>query len=113
METKRMRPKRRRLFGAIGITLTLLVVAAGGLAAAQDGGGDDDAISASNVTLSEAEAIDIATAEANGSVEEVELESEDGTPVYEVELVTDGGSETEVAVHANDGSVLETETEDE
>jgi Predicted membrane protein len=74
---------------------------------------DDDSISESNVTLSEQEAIDIATAEANGSVNEVEFENEDGTPVYEVELVTTNGLESEVAVHADDGIVLETGSEDE
>jgi uncharacterized membrane protein YkoI len=116
-----MKPDRRTLFGAIVVVaLALLVVAGSGLALAQDSGsspvddgGDDDSIAESNVSLSEEEAIDTATAEADGTVEEVELESEDGTPVYEVELVTSSGTETEVAVHANDGTVLETESEAE
>ena len=109
----------RTLFGAIVVALALFVVVGGGLAVAQGNGisptddDDDESIAANNVSLSEEDAIDIATAEANGSVDEVELESEDGTPVYEVELVTSNGSETEVAVHADDGTVLETESEAE
>jgi uncharacterized membrane protein YkoI len=111
----------RTLFGAVVVGLALLsVVVGGGLAVAQGNGmsptddADDEAsIAANNVSLSEEDAIDVATAEANGSVEEVELESEDGTPVYEVELVAENGSETEVVVHANDGTVLETESEAE
>jgi uncharacterized membrane protein YkoI len=112
---------RRTVFGAVGvIALTLFVIAGSGLALAQDSGStpvddvdDDDSIAGSNVSLSEEEAIDIATAEADGTVEEAELEDEDGTPVYEVELVAADGGETEVAIHANDGTVLETESEDE
>ena len=114
-----MKHNGRRLFGAAVVALSLFLIAGSGLALAQDsgpsmlGGGDDDSITQSNVSLSEQEAVDIATAEANGTVGEVELESENGTPVYEVELVTANGGETEVAVHADDGTVLEVETEDE
>ena len=74
---------------------------------------DEDSISASNVSLSEEDAIDIATDEVNGTVEEIELENEDGMPVYEIELVASNGSETEVTVHADEGTVLDIETEDE
>ena len=114
-----MKHNGRRLFGAAVVALSLFLIAGSGLALAQDsgpstlGGGDDDSITQSNVSLSEQDAVDIATAEANGTVGEVELESENGTPVYEVELVTANGGETEVAVHADDGTVLEVETEDE
>jgi uncharacterized membrane protein YkoI len=115
-----MTPNRRTLFGAVVVgTLALFVLASSGLVLAQgsgpslDDGGNDDSVTASNVSLSEAEATDIATAEADGTVEEVELEGEDGTPVYEVELVGSDGSETEITVHADDGTVLETESENE
>ncbi|MFB6228466.1 MAG: PepSY domain-containing protein, partial [Halobacteriales archaeon] len=74
---------------------------------------EHDSIAASNVSLSEENATNVATAEVNGSVDKVELESEDGTPIYEVELVTENGSETEVVIHANDGTVLETQNEQE
>lgn len=102
--------------------LTLLAVASSGAAIAEVTGpspisdvSDDDSVSESNVTLSEQEAIDIATDEIDGTVNgtQVELENEDGSPVYEVEGVTTDGSEVEVAVHADDGTVLETETEDD
>lgn len=101
--------------------LTLLAVASSGAAIAEVTGpspisdvSDDDSVSESNVTLSEQEAIDIATDEIDGTVNgtQVELENEDGSPVYEVEGVTTDGSEVEVAVHADDGTVLETETAD-
>ncbi len=115
-----MESKSRTTIGAVVVALTLLAVVGSGVAFAQGTGSslvsdvdDDDSIPASNVTLSEQEAIDIATAEANGTVNEVELENEGGAPVYEVELVTTNGSEIEVAVHADDGTVLETETEDD
>ncbi|WP_435092773.1 PepSY domain-containing protein [Halorubrum sp. N11] len=118
--TKLMESKSRTTIGAVVVALTLLAVVGSGVAFAQGTGSslvsdvdDDDSIPASNVTLSEQEAIDIATAEANGTVNEVELENEGGAPVYEVELVTTNGSEIEVAVHADDGTVLETETEDD
>lgn len=113
-----MIPDRRTVIVAV-VALTLLV-GAGGLAIAQGSGSspladadDDESVAPSNVSLSEQDAIDIATDEVNGTVEEVELENEDGTPVYEVEIVASNGSATEVVVHANDGTVLKTETEDE
>ena len=113
----------RTLVGAVAVVgLALFVIGGSGFALAQDSGlpmmgENEESISPDNVDLSEEDVIGIATAEADGTVEEVELESEDGTPAYEVELVSADGSETEVAVHANDGTVLgtesETETEDE
>ncbi len=109
---------RNRALSAVGIVaLALLAVGGSGLALGDGPGmsllGDDESVAPENVTLSEQEAIDIATAEANGTVEEVELESEDGTPAYEVELVTTDGAETEVTVHADDGTVIEAESENE
>jgi uncharacterized membrane protein YkoI len=74
---------------------------------------ETESIAPGNVSLSEEDATNVATAEANGSVGEVELENEDGTPVFEVELVTSDGSETEVVIHANDGTVIDTESDEE
>jgi uncharacterized membrane protein YkoI len=115
-----MESNSRSVIGAVVVALALLAVVGSGVAFAQGSGSslvsdvdDDDSIPESNVTLSEQEAIDIATAEANGTVNEIELENEDGVSVYEIKLVTTSGSETEVAVHADDGTVLETESEDE
>jgi uncharacterized membrane protein YkoI len=111
----------RTLFGVGIVALALLAVGGSGLALAQDpgssvldtGGDEEESVAPESVTLSEADAVGIATAETNGTVEEVELESEDGTPAYEVELVTADGTETEVTVHADDGTVLEAESEAE
>ncbi|OYR67138.1 hypothetical protein DJ79_10255 [Halorubrum ezzemoulense] len=115
-----MKSNSRKIIGGAVVAIALLAVVGSGVAFAQGSGSslvsdadDDDSIPESNVTLSEQEAIDIATAEANGTVNEVELENEDGVPVYEIKLVTTSGSETEAAVHADDGTVLETESEDE
>ena len=115
-----MKRNVRTLSGIVVVAIALSVIAGSGFALAQgagssplDGADEDTAITQNNVSLSEQEAIDTATAEASGTVAEVELESEDGTPVYEIELVASGGAETEVTVHANDGTVLNTETEDE
>ena len=115
-----MKRNVRTLSGIVVVVIALSVIAGSGFALAQgagpsqlDDGDEDTGITQSNVSLSEEEAIDIATAEASGTVEEIELESEDGTPAYEVELVASGGSETEVTVRADDGTVLETESEED
>lgn len=115
-----MKHNVRTLSGIAVVAIALSVIAGSGFALAQgagssplDGADEDTAITQNNVSLSEEEAIDIATTEASGTAEEVELESEDGTPVYEVELVPSNGSETEVAIHADDGTVLETESEED
>ena len=115
-----MKRNVRTLSGIVVVAIALSVIAGSGFALAQgtdpsqlDDGDEDTGITQSNVSLSEEEAIDIATAEASGTVEEIELESEDGTPAYEVELVASGGSETEVTVRADDGTVLETESEED
>ena len=98
---------RRGLLGAVG-----LVLAGGGTAVATQMNGTDS-VSPEDVSLTEQEARDIATGEVGGTALEVELESEDGTPVYEVETEADDGTVSEVAVDANDGTVLEVEREDE
>ncbi len=58
------------------------------------------------------EAREIATREANGTVLEIELELESGTPVYEAELADDSAVR-EVEIRADDGTVREVEREDE
>jgi uncharacterized membrane protein YkoI len=109
----------RTLLGAVAVVgLALFAIGSSGFALAQDSGlpmsgENEESISPGDVGLSEEDAVGIATTEANGTVEEVELESEGGTPAYEIELVSADGSETEVTVHADDGTVLEFETEDE
>jgi|APHM01.1.fsa_nt_gi AAA ATPase containing von Willebrand factor type A (vWA) domain len=109
----------RMVSGIAVVALLLSVTVGSGLAFAQGSGmpqvGADDtdsAITQSSVSLSEEEAIDIATAEADGTADTVKLESEDGTPVYEVTLVSSDSSVTEVTIHADDGTVLESGPEE-
>ena len=81
---------------------------------ADDDDDDDDeteaAISAEalNGAISPEEAVTIALTVATGDVEEVELESEAGRLVYEVELTS-----TEVMIDAQTGAVLEAEDDDD
>ena len=73
---------------------------------------DDESVSKSDVSLSKQEAKDVATNKVSGTVQSVELESEDGTPVYEVTVKASKGTIKEVVVHANTGEVLEVESDD-
>jgi uncharacterized membrane protein YkoI len=102
-----MKLDRRSLMGIAGLAL------AGGGTAVATQMNSDNSISEADVSLSEQEARDVATGEVDGTVLEVELEAEDGTPVYEVEVEADDGTVSEVAVHADDGTVLEVERENE
>lgn len=63
--------------------------------------------------ISESQAIEIALAEVPGTVEEVELENEDGMSVFEIEILTADGTEMEVEISAATGDVLEVEVDDE
>lgn len=58
------------------------------------------------------DAIKAATAAYPGRVVEAELEEEDGKTVYEVEIVTDGGTSREIEVDAATGKITEEESED-
>jgi uncharacterized membrane protein YkoI len=78
----------RTLLGAVAVVgLALFAIGGSGFALAQDSGlpmsgENEESISPGDVGLSEEDAVGIATTEANGTVEEVELESEGGTPAY-------------------------------
>ena len=61
---------------------------------------DDESVPKSDVSLSKQEAKNVATDEVSGTVQSVELESEDGTPVYEVTVKTPGGAIKEVPFDA-------------
>jgi uncharacterized membrane protein YkoI len=61
-----------------------------------------------NGTISPEEAVNIALTAATGDVEEIEIESEAGRLIYEVEL-----SSAEVMIDAQTGEVLEVEAEDD
>ena len=62
--------------------------------------------------ISEAQAIEIALLEVAGDVQEVELETEDGAMVFEVEILNAEGQEFEIEIAADTGDVLEVEAED-
>lgn len=63
--------------------------------------------------LSQEQAVAIALAEIPGEVQEVELERENGMSVYEVEILSADGVETEIEIAADTGDILEIEREDE
>ncbi|MEL6599594.1 MAG: PepSY domain-containing protein [Pseudomonadota bacterium] len=79
---------------------------AGGLAAAVSA-----QTAATETGLTEDEVIAIALAEVPGEVRDVELETEDGQQVYEVEIIGADGIEMEVEIAADTGDVLEVEAE--
>lgn len=90
-----------------GGALTGLVLAGGiaGMVSAQ---------SAANATgLTEEQVIEIALMEVPGEVIEVELESHRGQQVYEVEILRQDGTETEVEISAETGDILKVNDEDE
>ena len=63
--------------------------------------------------LTEEQAIEIALLEVPGQVQEIELETEDGSTVYEIEIIGAGGQEFEVEIAADTGTVIEVEAEDD
>jgi uncharacterized membrane protein YkoI len=58
------------------------------------------------------QAIEIALLEVPGTVEEAELESEDGALVYEIEILGADNQMFEVEIAAATGAVIEVEAED-
>lgn len=117
-----MQLDRRALLGSVVVVGLALVVVVGGAptlattvndAPTPEDADDDSDPSPGDVSLSEQDAIDVATGEVDGTVREVELEREDGTPVYEITVERETGAVSELSVHANDGTVLDVETEDE
>ncbi|WP_421980120.1 PepSY domain-containing protein [Roseibium sp.] len=63
------------------------------------------------VAVDEAKAVEIALGEVAGTVQETELEQEDGKQVYEIEILTADGQEMEVEIDAQTGAVLEVEAD--
>lgn len=57
------------------------------------------------------QAIEIALKEVPGTVQETELEKEDGKQVYEIEILTADGQEMEVEIDAETGAILEIEAD--
>ena len=66
----------------------------------------------SQAAVSMEQAITIALAEVPGKVTESEIEEEDGTLVWEVEVLGSDNNEYELKIDANDGRVLEKELDD-
>ncbi|MDR0136896.1 PepSY domain-containing protein [Metabacillus idriensis] len=79
----------------------------------QDDDSDDSNIDSKKVKISLEEATKIALKEAKGTVEEAELENEDGKAVYSFEIQGENGKEAEVEISAETGNVLKTEWENE
>ena len=89
------------------ITATGLALAGAGVAQAAKNENFDQAIDAR-------QAIDIALASVPGHIRELELEREDGTMVWEVELVSSkDGMEYEIVINATTSEVIEIEMEDD
>lgn len=90
-----------------GTALTGLALAGGfaGMVSAQS--------VAEATNLTEEQVIEIALLEINGDIEEVELETRRGKSIYEVEIITEDGTEGEVKIDAATGDVLKVEFEDD
>lgn len=95
----------KTLITAASVAALLVGTASIGFAASQSG--------EAAPTLTAQEAIEIALKEVPGLVEEVELEDEDGVPVFEIEIVSADGLETEVEIDALTGDVLEIESDED
>ncbi|MDR7080291.1 putative membrane protein YkoI [Neobacillus niacini] len=65
------------------------------------------------VKITEEEATKAALEKVAGTVKEVELEDEDGTIVYGIEVVSTDGSQQDVKVDAQTGKVVKVEADDE
>ena len=68
---------------------------------------------AKQATVTEEAAIKIALEQVPGTVEEVELEDENGTIIYEIEIKAEDGTEQEVDIDATTGDVVKVEAEDD
>ena len=90
--------------------LAVAVLAGGGFTIANAQG---QAALAKQAKITQDEAINAALEKVPGTVEEVELEDEKGTIVYEIELVSTDGTEHEVEVDAQTGEVLKVEADDD
>ncbi len=88
--------------------MNIKAITGGALAGLVLAGGAVSAQSLATATgLTEEQVIAIALEEVPGEVQEVELESEDGMQVYEVEVMSAEGVEMEVEIAAETGEVLE------
>jgi uncharacterized membrane protein YkoI len=91
--------------------LTVLFLSAG--FAIGDDGKDKESVQAMAAKITMEQAIQTAKTKFPGRVVEAELESEDGTLVYEVEIVSASGEEQEIEIDAQSGKILDSESENE
>ena len=96
-----MRSKKSLLFGVIGATALGASLAFAGA----NGGPENDAALLSQAKISLPQAIAVAEQHAQGKAVRAELEDENGTLVYGVE-VTNGIQTTDVKVDINNGKIL-------
>jgi uncharacterized membrane protein YkoI len=73
---------------------------------------DSDDVVSTEGLISAEEATAAALAAANGTVKDMELDTDDGVAQYEFEI-EDGRTEHEVTVDAKDGSIIKNETDDD
>lgn len=74
---------------------------------------NDDIPEGFKTVITEEQAVKIAEDSTSGKASEVELESEDGVVVYEVEITLSDGTEKDVLVDAMTGALSEDREEDE
>ena len=93
------------------------MIASGALAGLLVTGGIVGAVSAQTLAketgLTMEQAIEIALMEVPGEVREAELDHEDGRRIFEIEILSADGIETELEIAADTGDVLEIEVEGE
>ena len=78
-----------------------------GMVIAQDTTTQDTQTTAPTLTMSQAQ--EIALGQVSGQVVEAELETEDGTQVFEIEIAAADGTYSEVTIDAASGEILATE----
>ncbi|WP_416722906.1 PepSY domain-containing protein [Bacillus stercoris] len=67
---------------------------------------------AEQVAITKEEAEEIALKRTDGTVTESKLDEEDGAYIYEIEIQTKQGTETEFEISAKDGRMIKTEIDD-
>ncbi|WP_299473160.1 PepSY domain-containing protein [uncultured Roseibium sp.] len=91
----------KKLILGSAVAGVLLVLGASGTIAAQS--------TPMSPGLDEAGAVERALTEVPGTVQETELDREDGKLIYEIEILTADGLEMEVEIDAETGAVLKVE----
>lgn len=73
----------------------------------------DTQINPSEYSVTKAQATEIALQKVPGTVDEVELEKEDGKVVWEVEIIAANKQEHELLIDANSGEIIKQELDDD